>query len=444
MLLRDRRSSAFRRPHRPLRMEALEGRNMLSLAAVAAVEIGSTQWSSAFVDYLESAGFGTEGYAIPVGSASQLQTLPWTNLDQIRIRFTEDVDVQASDLSVSGVNTTAYAFSNFAYDANGYTAVWTLAQALTKDKLLIDLDADGLDPIRSVAGGQILDGEWTDCQSTYDSGDGYEGTDFQFRFNVLPGDADANNGVNLIDATLVRGQIGKNAGDTGYGIRYDLDGSGGIAWNDYYAARAELGDTLPSGDPAGLSNDAPTTAGICDVTVNQNAADYVIQLFDAFDDAEDDDDDLTYSVVGNTNPSLFDSWDIDAYGGLTLDFAADAYDGADLTIRATDSQGLFVETTFSVYVNAAPVITDFIGTAGYDDYWTFGGRVSDPDDVVEGMTVILGGVLDGYGAIAVVQADGTFSVTWQFVGLQTGTATARTFDWHGAESNLAEYWITVP
>lgn len=85
----------------------------------------------------------------------------------------------------------------------------------------------------------------------------------------------------------------------------------------------------------------------------------------------------------------------------------------------------------------------FVGTPGDDDYWTFSGRVSDSDDVVEGLTIVLGGVLDGYGAIAVVQADGTFSANRQFVGLQTGTATAWTFDWHGAESNLAEYWIVV-
>ena len=53
--------------------------------AVAAVVVGSDQWSASFVSYLQSAGLGNGGYAIPVGSTSQLNTLPWNNLDQISI-----------------------------------------------------------------------------------------------------------------------------------------------------------------------------------------------------------------------------------------------------------------------------------------------------------------------------------------------------------------------
>jgi hypothetical protein len=33
------------------------------------------------------------GYSIPVGSGTQLATLPWTGLDQIKIVFSEDVVV---------------------------------------------------------------------------------------------------------------------------------------------------------------------------------------------------------------------------------------------------------------------------------------------------------------------------------------------------------------
>ena len=216
---------------RCLRLESLENRNMLSHPAVAAVNVASTHWASSFVSYLESSGLGSGGYAVPVGSSAQLQTLPWTNIDQIRIKFSEDVVVTAADLSVSGVNQTAYVFSGFSYDPNTYTATWTLAAPIAKDKLMLDLDADGMAPVKSVSTGQVLDGAWTDCQSTFNSGNGQGGTDFQFRFNVLPGDADSNS-VSVTGCYLAGQKIGKNAGDPATIIRCDVDGSGGITTSD--------------------------------------------------------------------------------------------------------------------------------------------------------------------------------------------------------------------
>ena len=59
---------------------------------------------------------------------------------------------------------------------------------------------------------------------------------------------------------------------------------------------------------------------------------------------------LTYSVVGNTNPALFVSVAGDSAGVLTLDFAHNASGVAQITIRATDSSGLFVDDTFTVTV----------------------------------------------------------------------------------------------
>ncbi len=213
-------------PQRRLRVESLENRYMLSHPAVAAVNVAGTNWASSFVSYLQSSGKGVGGYAIPVGSSAQLQTLPWTNVNQIRITFSEDVVVAAADLSVSGVNQTAYAFSGFSYDPSTFTATWTLAAPFAKDKLMLDLDANGLAPVRSVSTGDVLDGAWTDCQSTYPSGNGQGGTDFKFRFNVLPGDTNGNNSVSSTDTTLVLQKLGKSAGQTGYDIRCDVDGNG--------------------------------------------------------------------------------------------------------------------------------------------------------------------------------------------------------------------------
>jgi len=101
------------------------------------------------------------------------------------------------------------------------------------------------------------------------------------------------------------------------------------------------------------ANATPTTTGISNVTVNEDAADTVIDLFAAFADAEDADANLTYTVQNNTNAGLFTSTLIDGVAGtLTLDYAADQNGSANITVRATDTGGLFVETTFTVTVNA--------------------------------------------------------------------------------------------
>lgn len=442
-MLRYAPNSRSARPMcRNLRLECLENRFMLSHPAVADVNISSTEWDASFISFLESESLGTGGYSIPVGSSDQLQTISWNNVDQIRITFSEDVVIEAADLSVSGVNTTAYVFSDFSYDSNTYTAVWTLDSAITKDKIVLDLDADGLDPVRSVSTAEVLDGAWTDCQSTYNSGDGQGGDDFQFRINVLPGDTDASAGVNLGDAVVVYYQIGKSAGESGYNIRYDIDGSGEIAIDDYFAVRYKFGGSLPSGDPVGMSNDAPTTYGFDDLSFATDAEDYILALTDFFDDAETQAANLVYSIVGNTNPSLFDSLDIDS-GELTIDFDNEATGDAVITIRATDGAGLIVETTLEVHISDPPVISNFYCIAEYGDFWTLSGIITDNDDDVEGFLVTFGGVLESFGITATAREDGVFCVTVELVGLQEGTATAQTEDPHEVLSNLAQYWMFV-
>jgi len=425
--------------------EALEPRYMLSGApTVADVNVSSTDWSAGFVDYLETSSLGTDGYSIPVGSSDQLDPLPWNNLDQVRITFSEDVRVQASDLSVSGVNTTAYAFSDFSYDSQTYTAVWTLANQLTEDKLLIDLDGDGLDPVEDLAD-NTLDGEWTNSSSTYNSGNGVAGGDFEFRLDVLPGDVNQTGVVTNADYLYTRVLNGKDTEDAGYLPLRDIDGSGQINSTDYDAIYAMIGDDLPTGDPAGVSDDAPTTQGFSDVNVNEDAADQVISLFNAFDDAEDSDSQMTYAIISNRNPNLFDSTDIDGVQGeLTLDLAEDAFGIAELVIRATDTAGLIVDTLLLLQlsaVNDAPVISDFSCTVDAGSIWTFTGTVTDVDDDPTGWTVTFGGVLSGH--TTSVQSDGTFEYAVYLAPETFGNALAQTEDDDEAESNVASCYVGV-
>jgi len=101
-------------------------------------------------------------------------------------------------------------------------------------------------------------------------------------------------------------------------------------------------------------NDVPTTSGIPD-GVNlfedlNTSVSYNLYLY--FDDAETADGDMTFSVTGNTNPQLFTSVDISNPQDFTLNFAANAYGSSDVTVRATDEGGYFVESTFTLEVTA--------------------------------------------------------------------------------------------
>src|SRR5689334_25418414 len=107
-LTRPRKSRSL---SRLANIEQLERRDMLTAGPrVVEVEVASTSWSSAFVQLFQSiARPDRVGYNIPIGSSAQSDVLPWTNLDQIRIKFDTHVSVNSADLSLSGVNVVAYA-----------------------------------------------------------------------------------------------------------------------------------------------------------------------------------------------------------------------------------------------------------------------------------------------------------------------------------------------
>ncbi len=106
-----------------------------------------------------------------------------------------------------------------------------------------------------------------------------------------------------------------------------------------------------AGSPEG--NVAPITNGIANVTVPEGAANTIINLFDVFADAEDPDTALTYEIISNTTPTLFDSIAIDpATGTMTLDYPAVGTGSSIITVRATDTEGLSVDTAFTVTVDS--------------------------------------------------------------------------------------------
>ncbi|MCK4628945.1 MAG: hypothetical protein KAT56_08065 [Sedimentisphaerales bacterium] len=171
-----------------------------------------------------------------------------------------------------------------------------------------------------------------------------------YRVETLPNNGTLKLGgaaVNVSD-TVTAAQI--VAGD----LTFDPDGNwNGVTgftfkvsdWADWSANTATHSITVTA------VNDVPTTTNIADVNVNEDAADTVVDLFGEFDDIEDADADLIYTITSNTNGGLFDGTTIDGVAGtLTLDYAANQSGNADITVRATDSGGLWVEDTFTVTV----------------------------------------------------------------------------------------------
>jgi len=129
-------------------------------------------------------------------------------------------------------------------------------------------------------------------------------------------------------------------------------------------------------------NDQPTTSGIGNVTVAEDAPNTVIKLYESFNDKEDDPKQLIYAVTTNTNPGLFDAVTIDAaQATLTLAYKPNVSGTADLTVTATDKgisgtpgSALSVSTTFNVTVtgdNDLPVLQDIAKTIDEDAPYKF-------------------------------------------------------------------------
>ena len=226
---------------------------------VVNVVVGSDAWTNSFVSYLATQSpSNAGGYSIPVGSGAQLLPLPWTNIDEITVTFNENVTVDQTDLMLEGVNTPSYNVGGgtFAYNAAAFTATWTLPAYIGDDKLLLELNADGADPIHDASGNR-LDGAWTNPATTsdtgtsqYPSGNGTPGSDnFLFRFNVLPGNVSQNGYVQALDGLLVRGTLGSAAGQGNYSIFKDVNGDGNITASDGLLVLGRLATSLPVAAP---------------------------------------------------------------------------------------------------------------------------------------------------------------------------------------------------
>ncbi len=189
-------------------------------------------------------------------------------------------------------------------------------------------------------------------------------------------------------------------------------------------------------------NDAPTVAaGLVDLTVDEDAADSVINVSGVFDDVDiaTNGDTLTYSV-STGGDSVFTSATV-VGSTLTLDYAPDQNGVATVTVRATDSASAFVENTFQVSVNAvndapmvvAPLGDVIVGEDAADSVIDVSGAFDDVDITTNGdaltYTVSTGG--DAVFTSATVVGS---SLTLDYALNQNGvaTVTVRATDIDGA------------
>ncbi len=110
---------------------------------------------------------------------------------------------------------------------------------------------------------------------------------------------------------------------------------------------------------SGNNPGAPYSSGIPPVRVPLSAPPVLVNLFDVFGDPNGPDESLIFTVITNSNPSLFTSVAIPTGTPrqLVLSFAPAAPGSATLTVRATDATGAFVDAPLQVSAeNFAPVI----------------------------------------------------------------------------------------
>ncbi len=199
---------------------------------------GGNNWDSSYYDYLDSNGYGNStvtglGYNVSNG-AHQLDTLPWLDLNTLNILFSENVNITESSLQLIGPDSpdapSLPSISGFSYNSSTHVATWTFASQPVGNRILLHFDAASV----TDTAGDMLDGYWQDgsSSSTTGSGNGGQGSDFNFMMYVLPGDQLNQQTVTLADAKQIVPSINLSAGDAGYNYRMDVLGQGTITLAD--------------------------------------------------------------------------------------------------------------------------------------------------------------------------------------------------------------------
>ena len=203
---------------------------------VTGIKVGSPDWNSDFVSAIDADG---EGFSLEFGSG-QLDDVSFVNATQLFITFDKPVTgldgapLAPDDFSLIGSSTLGNSYNilsvDFLTDTN--TAVLTLDAPLTRDKLLLTIGEGKI-----FGAGGTLDGEFETGVSLA-SGDGKAGGDFNFRFDVLPGNVNNDQLTNTNDLSTVRSLGFQIAGVSAeFNARANVNGDRVVNTNDISTIR---------------------------------------------------------------------------------------------------------------------------------------------------------------------------------------------------------------
>jgi hypothetical protein len=190
-------------------------------AVVTGMFLNGTTWSPAFRQALAAGGVGDAAFGYLVTDPARLADLPWSNVNQVSLRFDRPVTLDDQSLAVERLGTGSYKVINYQYDAATRTATWTLARPLANDR-----------PRVVLGGGEIVP----------------PAAPFQRRLAMLVGDVNGDGRVNALDLGEVKRRLNSRADPvvgSGYSVFADADGSGRINALDLGAVRANMNATLP-------------------------------------------------------------------------------------------------------------------------------------------------------------------------------------------------------
>lgn len=207
------------------------------------------------------------------------------------------------------------------------------------------------------------------------------------------------------------GATGDNGNTYGYGIATDSVGGVYITGSFDGTTDVDLGAGTFSLTSAGgedvfvvklLDNAPPTTTGIPDVVIKEDDPTTFIDLYPVFDDAEDSDSQLFYQIANVSNPALFGVLGLDqSTGQLSFRSAPNQFGTSTLTIRATDSSGNSVATTFQVTVipvNDQPTTNGITNVTVFENspntVINLLGTFADVEDVGAALSYVVTGISD--------------------------------------------------
>ena len=207
-------------------------------ARVVDVIVGG-DWDAGFVDAIDGGGVDEgNGLGLSLVGTHQLDTLPWLNVNAVYLVFSKDVSASVADgdIQISGTNAGAYSLGQLEYGVEGANVLTIpFSGGIALDSVVLSILSGDIADEAGIA----LDGEWISGQSA-PSGNGTAGGQFDFFFNVLPGDENGSGQVNAFDALSIFASSSTATTETL--ARRDTDGSGQITTTDALAANAN--DTL--------------------------------------------------------------------------------------------------------------------------------------------------------------------------------------------------------